>query len=97
MLFIILVGCSGQSYEAASDQESQTTQAAARGDLSIFTGQVLYVPAYSEVYSATEDQTWDMTVTLSIRNANLDKSIFINSVQYYDTNGKLVTDYVESP
>ena len=100
IVFILLVGCSGQTDEATPVQESQPTQAvapAASGDLRIVTGQRLYVPAYSEVYSASEDQTWDMAVTLYIRNTNLDKPIFINSVQYFDTNGQLVTDYVESP
>lgn len=38
-----------------------------------------------------------MTVTLSIRNTNLDKPILIDSVQCFDTNDQLVTDYVESP
>ena len=100
VVFIVLVGCSEQSYEATPVQESQPTRVVApvaSGDLKIVTGQRLYVPAYSVVYSESEDQTWDMTVTLSIRNTNLDKPILIDSVQYFDTNGQLVTDYVESP
>ena len=100
IVFVLLVGCSGQAEEATPVPESQPTRAVApvaSGDLNIVTGQRLYVPAYSEVYSADENQTWDMTVTLSIRNTNLDKPILIDSVQYYDTNGQLVTDYVESP
>ena len=100
IVFIMLAGCSEQPDEATSVPESQPTRAVApvaSGDLKIVTGQRLYVPAYSEVYSAGEDQTWDMTVTLSIRNTNPDKPILIGSVQYFDTNGQLVTDYVESP
>ena len=100
IVFIMLVGCSGQSDEARPVQESQPTDAVApvaSGDLKIVTGQRLYVPAYSEFYSTSEDQTWDMTVMLSIRNTNLDKPILIGSVKYFDTNGQLVTDYVESP
>ncbi|UCG25633.1 MAG: DUF3124 domain-containing protein [Chloroflexota bacterium] len=99
-VFILLVSCSGQSDEATPVPESQPTRAVSpvsSGDLKIVTGQRLYVPAYSEVYSASEEQTWDMTVTLSIRNTNPDKPIVIGSVQYFDTNGQLVTDYVESP
>ena len=99
IVIIWLVGCSGQTDEATPVQESQPTRAVApvaSGDLKIVTGQRLYVPAYSEVFTG-EDQTWDMSVALSIRNTNLDKPIFIDSVQYYDTNGQLVRDYVESP
>ena len=92
IVFAMLVGCSGQT-----DEATPAIAPVASGDLRIVTGQRLYVPAYSEVYSASEDETWDMAVTLSIRNTNLDKSIFIDSVQYFDTNGQLVTDYVDSP
>lgn len=100
IVFIMLVGCSGTSVVPTPVQESQPTRAVApvaSGDLRIVTGQRLYVPAYSSVYDASEDRTFEMAVTLSIRNTNLDKPILINSVQYFDTNGQLVTDYVESP
>ncbi len=97
IVFIMLAGCSDQTDEVTPAQKSQPTRAVASDELKIVTGQKLYVPAYSKVYSAGEDQTWDMTVTLSIRNTNLDKSIFIGSVKYFDTNGQFVTEYVESP
>jgi hypothetical protein len=100
IMFILLVGCSGKLAVPTLVQESQPTRAVApvaSGDLKIVTGQRLYVSAYSEVYDASEDKTWDMAVTLYIRNTNLDKPILIDSVQYFDTNGQLVTDYVESP
>ena len=100
IMFFMLAGCSDQTDEATPVQESQPARAVApvgSGDLSIVTSQKLYVPAYSEVYSASGDHTWGMTVTLSIRNTNVDKPIFIGSVKYFDTNGQLVTEYVESP
>lgn len=94
IVFATLVGCSGQLDEAPP---TLAPALVASGDLNIVTGQILYVPAYSVVYSASENETWDMTVTLSIRNTNLNKPILIDSVQYFDTNGQLVTEYVESP
>ncbi len=97
IVFIMLAGCSEETDEATPVKESQPTRAVASDELKIVTGQGLYVPAYSKVYSGSEDRTWDMTVTLSIRNTNLDKPIFIGSVKYFDTNGQLVTEYVESP
>lgn len=99
-VFIILTGCSGQTDEATPVQETQPSRVVApvaSDELKIVTGQRLYVPAYSEIYSASEDHTWDMAITLSIRNTNIDKSIFISSVKYFDTHGQLVTEYVESP
>ncbi len=95
--FILLAGCSDQPDEAMPVKERQPTHAVAGDELKIVTGQRLYVPAYSEIYVGDKDSTRDMTVTLSIRNTNLDKPIFIGSVKYFDTNGQLVTEYVESP
>ncbi len=100
IVFVMLAGCADQTDEATPVQDSQPVRAVApvaSGDLSIVTGQKLYVPAYSEVHSASAEHTWDMTVTLSIRNTNVDKPIFIGSVKYYDTNGQLITEYVKSP
>ena len=66
-LLLLIAGCVEQPVEATATPDRQVTEAVERGDLSIVTGQRLYVP------------------------------IIINSVQYYDTNGNLVTDYVDSP
>ena len=96
-LLLLIAGCVEQPVEATATPDRQVTEAVERGDLSIVTGQRLYVPAYSEVYSDSPTQTMAMAVALYIRNTNLDKPIIINSVQYYDTNGNLVTDYVDSP
>ena len=96
---IVLTACSEQKDEAAPSEEFQPAgpvAPVASGELNIVTGQRLYVPAYSEVYSGIS-QTSDMTVTLSIRNTNLEKPILIGSVKYFDTNGQLVADYVDSP
>jgi hypothetical protein len=66
-------------------------------DLNIVTGQLVFVPAYSEVAQSTANQRLEMTVTLAIHNSDLNESIIINSVRYYDTNGTLIRDFVESP
>ena len=98
-VFMMLSACSEQVGEAKPFEEALVVPAAvpvASGDLSIVSGQRLYVPAYSEVYSANQELTLNMTVTLSIRNTNADKPIFISSVQYFDTDGQLVTEYVET-
>ncbi len=54
IVFTMVAGCSGQLDEANS---TPAVVPVASGDLRIVTGQRLYVPAYSEVYSASEDQT----------------------------------------
>lgn len=48
----------------------------------------VYVPAYSHIY-LTENQTASLGITLSIRNIDSNRSIYITRVDYYDTKGKL--------
>ena len=60
-------------------------------------GQTVYVPAYSHIYSGDREVPVLLTVTLSIRNVDRDKSIKVTKVDYYETQGKLVRNYIESP
>lgn len=66
-------------------------------DLRIVTGQTIYVPAYSEVLVGGRGLAHELMVTLAVHNTDLDASIILQSVQYYDINGDLVRDYVEDP
>lgn len=64
-------------------------------NLQIVTGQMLYVPAYSEIFFGTADRTIELAVTLTIHNTDLDHPIIVQSVRYYNTDGQLITEYVE--
>lgn len=63
----------------------------------ILMGQTIYVPVYSHIYFENKKQAIDLSATLSVRNTDIDNSIIITSVRYYDTNGKLVRQYLENP
>jgi hypothetical protein len=66
-------------------------------------GQTIYVPVYSHIYHQDQQDRQDqqkifnLAATLSIRNTDLTKPIIITSVRYYDSNGKLVKQYLERP
>lgn len=60
-------------------------------------GQTIYVPVYSEIYHHNRQEVFYLAATLSIRNTDLIHPIIITSVRYYDTNGKLVKQYLEKP
>ncbi len=64
--------------------------------LSRLAGQTVYVPVYSHIYHR-EDMEFDLTATLSIRNTDFKNPIVISTAKYFDTSGKLVRDYAESP
>ena len=66
-------------------------------DIRLSAGQTVYVPIYSHIYSGVKARPFDLAATLSIRNTNLKSSINLVSVKYYDSEGKLVKDYLEAP
>ena len=60
-------------------------------------GQTMYVPAYSHIYSGSRGLEFLLTITLSIRNIDPEKKIKITTVDYYETEGKLLRKYVDKP
>jgi hypothetical protein len=58
-------------------------------------GQTIYVPVYSNVFSAPKQVPFYLANMLSIRNTDLSNSIKIISADYYDTKGQLIRKYYE--
>ena len=59
-------------------------------------GQIVYVPAYSHIYSASNEMTILLAVTLSIRNTDINNPLKLNRVDYYGTKGNLLKEYLDS-
>jgi len=66
-------------------------------DIKLSLGQTVYVPIYSHIYSGVKGRPFDLAATLSIRNTNTKNPITLVSVKYYDSDGKLVEDYLQKP
>jgi len=60
-------------------------------------GQIVYVPAYSFIYSGDKEKPFMLAVTLSIRNTDMSRKIKIYTVEYYDSKGKLAKTFMEEP
>ena len=60
-------------------------------------GQLVYVPAYSHIYSGNRERPFLLTVTLSIRNIDPSHQITITLVDYYETQGKVLKKYIDTP
>ncbi|MEW6263872.1 MAG: DUF3124 domain-containing protein [Thermodesulfobacteriota bacterium] len=60
-------------------------------------GQTVYVPAYSHIYHGNREAKINLTVTLSLRNTSLDKTIEFYVVDYYNGDGGLVRSYLKEP
>lgn len=62
-----------------------------------FMGAAVYVPVYSHIYQRNAQRTFNLTATLSFRNTDLNSTLTVNKVYYYDSEGNLVQKYLDSP
>lgn len=72
-----------------------TSPLEASDQIKLLKGQTIYVPAYSHIYHGDREQPFYLTVTLSIRNTDLEHPITVISVEYHDTDGKLIKHFAE--
>ncbi|MGE6245900.1 DUF3124 domain-containing protein [Psychrobacter proteolyticus] len=59
--------------------------------------ETFYVPIYSDIYIDKENRTVLLSATLSVRNTTLKKSLYVNKIDYYDTDGTLIKSYLNAP
>ena len=62
-------------------------------------GQTVYVPVYSHIYAEDryKDRPFLLTATLSVRNTDPTRQITLKGVDYYDSDGTLLTRYLDKP
>lgn len=92
---IVLMGC--QTPPPSKGSIIPTLPPAPVTDLDIVMGQTVFVPAYAEVFYGSADETLPLTTTLAIHNSDPSNAIVVSSVRYYNTEGVLVREYVETP
>jgi hypothetical protein len=66
-------------------------------DRRVKAGQTVYVPAYSSVFITDRAHSYNLAVTLSVRNTDRTRPIVVTSVAYRDQDGKLLRDYLKTP
>lgn len=67
------------------------------GGPALSSGQLLYVPVYSHIYTGDKERPFNLAVTLSIRNTDTKGTLRLTAVDYYDTEGMLVRSYLDAP
>lgn len=66
-------------------------------NLMLVKGEVIYVPVYSDIYSTEVSRKIKLSATLSIRNTDMQNEIIVSVVDYYNTHGRLIKKYLDSP
>jgi hypothetical protein len=69
----------------------------AAGNIQLSMGQSVYVSIYSHIYSGRKARPFDLAAILSIRNTDIHQPLTIVSIKYYDTDGKLLKEYLDEP
>jgi len=72
-------------------------QTSANSNKIMSNGQSVYVPVYSHIYHGDREKKFNLTATLSIRNTNLKKDIILHSIDYFDSKGELLKNYLDAP
>jgi len=57
--------------------------------------QLVYVPAYSDIYYESEKKKTFLTVILSLRNISFTDTIYFDKIDYYGSDGKPLQSYLE--
>ena len=100
-MVILLASCTTPENQTENDAEPlHIEKLAEHKNLDSLTTNMVYVPAYSQVYSMNttkEGALVNLSVTLSLRNTDLENSIIIKSIKYYNNNGKLLKDFIDNP
>ena len=103
--FIGLASCTSSEIPPKSQSDTERVTPSQKvvtldENFKVAMGQTIYVPVYSHIYhqdQQDQQKIFNLAATLSIRNTDLTKPIIITSVRYYDSNGKLVKQYLERP
>jgi hypothetical protein len=73
------------------------TAGQADSDIALSDGQTVYVPIYSHIYSGLKGNPFRLAATLSIRNTDPGHPITLVSVKFFDSDGKLLKEYLDKP
>jgi hypothetical protein len=102
ILILLLASCSSSEISRQSPtQSSQSIRTHKKvtldNNFKIAMGQTIYVPIYSQIYYRNQQVVFNLAATLSIRNTDLAKPLIVTSVRYYNSNGKLIKQYLDHP
>lgn len=104
LICLVLFGCNSsqnldnQQLNVTNNNNPINTESVSLSEsFKAITGQIIYVPIYSNIYHSNQQRSHNLGITVTFHNIDLDNSIMIKSVKYYDSEGNLIDDYLTSP
>jgi hypothetical protein len=94
---VVAYSCQSTASDAPLRMQDQFNTVVVEAE-TIVTGQTVYVPVYSHVYQRNvNNPVMQLSATLSVRNTDLENSLILTTVRYYDSQGELVRNALEMP
>ena len=97
MILFLFSACKKEKEISSFSPENWESRTAQADQLNNLIKGKSYLPVYSHIYQIREDRTFDLTVTVSIRNVSLKDTIYILSAEYFNTEGDKVRNYFNNP
>ncbi len=97
VMALVAFACKNESRKLpVTTVDWEARNAAANLPDSLETGST-YLSVYSQIYSGSQERLVDLTATISMRNPNTKDTLFIHSIDYYNTHGERIRSYIQEP
>ena len=97
---LIFAGCQNNQEilpDAENLEETNTNtepQGISVGEVGFVCGEIIYVPIYSSIFHYKDLRTYELSATLSIHNVDMENSIRVVKVEYFNTDGELIKNFL---
>lgn len=97
IILVLLLSCDQKKENSSINPENWSKRAINLNSKDSLEYGKSYLSVYSQIYSMTEHTTHNLTSMISMRNISDLDTIYLLRAEYYDTHGKSVRKYFDSP
>lgn len=97
VLLLFLIGCENKKEISSINPENWSKRAADISQLDSLEYGKSYLPVYSQIYSISQHQKFNLTGMISLRNTSEKDTIYLLKAIYFNTHGKSIRSYFERP
>jgi hypothetical protein len=97
ILLLFIFGCDQPKEMSSIDPENWAKRKIDIGAKDSLEHGKTYLSVYSQIYSLSEHRTHNLTAMVSLRNTSDRDTIYLFKAEYFDTHGKSVRTYFNSP
>ncbi|MCW3788235.1 DUF3124 domain-containing protein [Plebeiibacterium sediminum] len=99
ILFILLLmtSCQNKTVVEQMPKVNWESKKVINQDLSVMMHGKTYLPVYSHIYHTQEHKTFDLTITVGIRNISVSDTVYITKADYFNTEGHNIRQYIKEP